>query len=566
MNSNHRIYSFIFLSNLVFCVQVSFRVDMSPFPEQCEDINNCCPPSISGTFYNWEEYQILSEIGDNIWGIDLDLNAGEYHEYKFSSCQWQFEELADGDECTNTMFGFTNRIIQVPDSDIELEPVFFGSCEASNGVPFWQLVWSDEFNAPDIDMSKWSYDVGTGDWGWGNNEAQFYTNNSSNLIEPNSFIEDGKLIIQARDENYSNMSYTSARMKTKHKGDWTYGRYVIRAKMPTGTGTWPAIWMLPTDNVYGGWPYSGEIDIMEAVGFDHGNIIATAHSERYNWWNGTPPPSGELTVNDFHTEFHDYIIEWDEDFIKWYVDDTYYHTYGNNLQGSFAWPFDQDFHLILNIAIGGTWGGQQGIDDSIFPVQMEVEYVRVYEHDDNPGDPQVTFLVNMQNEQIDEAGVYISGSDEQLAGPSGILMSDLGVGNNLWTVTVPVSPGTYDYKFRNGYYDDWDSPGWEDSESLEACGYGDWNDRQFTVSNSDLILGPFCFSSCTATCNENVCSSDTLGDANQDNTLDVLDIVLIVDHILLDTEDEVVNCGDVNNDLDVNILDIVWIADTILDA
>jgi beta-glucanase (GH16 family) len=421
----------------------------------------------------------------------------------------------------------------------------------------WQLVWSDEFNAPDIDMSKWSYDVGTGDWGWGNGEAQYYTNNSNN-----SFIEDGKLIIKAMLQNYGGANYTSARMVTRNHGDWTYGKFVVRAKIPAGTGTWPAIWMLPTDYVYGGWPYSGEIDIMEAVGFDHGTIHANAHCETYNWWNGIPPIGGDLFVNDFHTEFHDYIIEWDEHSIKWYVDNTQYYIYSNNNQGTATWPFNQDFHLILNIAIGGTWGGQQGIDDSIFPVQMEVEYVRVYERNDSEPDPEVTFLVNMQNEQIDEAGVYISGADPQLAGPSGILMSDLGVGNNIWSLTMPVSPGTYTYKFRNGNYDNWDGPGWENSEPLEACGVGEWNDRHFTVSNTDLILGPYCFSSCTA-CGDNDC---TPGDANQDQILNVLDIVMLVAHILLNTENEVISCGDVNNDLEVNVLDIVWIIEIILNG
>jgi hypothetical protein len=123
---------------------------------------------------------------------------------------------------------------------------------------------------------------------------------------------------------------------------------------------------------------------MEHVGFNPGNIVATAHCEIYNWWNGIPPQSGELMVNDFNTEFHDYIIEWEENSIKWYVDDAHYFTYSNNNQGSAYWPFDQDFHLLLNIAIGGTWGGQQGIDDSIFPVRLEVDYVRVYERSTIP--------------------------------------------------------------------------------------------------------------------------------------------------------------------------------------
>ena len=244
----------------------------------------------------------------------------------------------------------------------------------------WVLVWSDEFSGTEIDESKWSYDIGTGDWGWGNGEAQYYTSNSSN-----SFIEDGKLVIQALQQNYGGANYTSARMVTRDQGDWTYGRVEVRAKLPSGIGTWPAIWMLPTDWVYGGWPYSGEIDIMEHVGFDPNVIHGTAHTEDYNWWNGIPPPSWSIYTDGATSDFHDYTLEWDEDYLKWYVDGIHYFTYANDQAGDYAtWPFDQRFHLLLNIAIGGTWGGQQGIDDSIFPVRLEVDYVRVYEQSTAP--------------------------------------------------------------------------------------------------------------------------------------------------------------------------------------
>jgi len=548
------------LSNFLFGVQVSFRVDMSNATGWLNGIPpSGCPPTISGSFSNWDYYLNLNEITNNIWGIDLELNAGESHEYKFGNCEWNLEELNEGDPCTTTSFGFTNRYIQVPNSNIELETVLFGTCEVSDGNPYWQLVWSDEFNTDSIDPSKWGYDIGTGDWGWGNGEAQYYTNNSNN-----SFIEDGKLIIKAMLQNYGGANYTSARMVTRNHGDWTYGKFVVRAKMPAGTGTWPAIWMLPTDWVYGGWPYSGEIDIMEAVGFDHGAIHGTAHCETYNWWNGIPPTGGTLMINDFDTEFHDYIIEWDENRIKWYVDGTQYHIYSNNNQGTATWPFDQDFHLLLNIAIGGTWGGQQGIDNSIFPVQMEVEYVRVYEHNDNTPVPEVTFLVDMQNEEVDESGVFVSGSDPQLAGPSGILMSNLGVGNDIWSVTVPVSPGTYTYKFRNGYYNYWDGPGWESADLLQECGYGEWNDRQFTLNTEDLVLGPYCFSSCEPCINETVCENS--GDVNDDGAVNVLDIVVIVSEIIGGTvlSDDQFCAADMNEDAVLNVLDIVIIIEQIL--
>ena len=215
--------------------------------------------------------------------------------------------------------------------------------------------------------------------------------------------------------------------------------------------------------------------------------------DTYNWFDGAQPPGSYIYINDLYTEFHDYIVEWEENSIKWYVDDTHYFTYSNDNQGWETWPFDQDFHLLLNIAIGGTWGGQQGIDDSIFPVQMEVEYVRVYQHP-SPPNPEVTFLVDMQNEELDDTGIYVVGMDEQFDGPVGILMSET-ENDNIWSITVPLTPGIYNYKFRNGYYDYWDSPGLEDSNNLIDCSGLPY--REFIMDN-DLVLGPFCFSSCEA--------------------------------------------------------------------
>ena len=528
-----------------------------------DGVDDCGFVSVSGTFDSWSGWGANTDTG-----MAASIPAGD-HEFVIlcvnTEGEWWndiwgsstvYNAPIDG-SCWNGNAEYPNYVLNVDGSgDPATVSYCAGSCDAIcvGNAQDWQLVWSDEFNDPNIDMSKWDYDVGTGDWGWGNNEAQYYTYSSYN-----SFIEDGKLIIKAMLQNYGGANYTSARMVTKNHGDWTYGRFVVRAKMPAGLGTWPAIWMLPTDWVYGGWPYSGEIDIMEAVGFDHGTIHANAHCEIYNWWNGIPPTGGDLFVNDFNTEFHDYIIEWDENSIKWYVDDIQYHTYMNINQGSAYWPFDQDFHLLLNIAIGGTWGGQQGIDNSIFPVQMEVEYVRVYEHNEGGSDPVVTFLVDMQNEQVDEAGVYISGGDPQLAGPSGLLMSDQG--NDIWTLTVPVSPGTYTYKFRNGYYDYWDGPGWENSGLLADCGVGEWNDREFTVSDNDILLGPYCFSSCEPCINDAEC--DNLGDINDDSFINIVDVVNIINMILND--DIIDACSDYNQDGTTNIVDIVQIVNHILE-
>ncbi|MBK7379876.1 MAG: glycoside hydrolase family 16 protein [Ignavibacteriales bacterium] len=240
-------------------------------------------------------------------------------------------------------------------------------------IPGYTLVWNDEFTAANIDLTKWEHEV-NGDGG-GNNELQYYTN-----LPTNSFIENGHLVIKAIYEDYQSRDFTSARMRTKYKGDWLYGRIEILAKIPAGRGTWPAIWMLPTDWEYGNWPSSGEIDIMEHVGYDPNVIHGSIHTLAYNHTIGTQK-TALLTIPTAITSFHKYAIEWFEDHIDFFIDDTMYFTFTNENKGWQYWPFDKRFHLILNLAVGGNWGGAEGIDVAAFPAQMEVDYVRVYKKD-----------------------------------------------------------------------------------------------------------------------------------------------------------------------------------------
>lgn len=238
----------------------------------------------------------------------------------------------------------------------------------------WQLVWSDEFDYIGLpETSKWNYDVGG--HGWGNQELQYYTERRLD----NARVQDGKLIIEARRENWQGQEYTSARLVTKGKGDWTYGRFEISAKLPSGRGTWPAIWMLPTQWTYGngGWPDNGEIDIMEHVGFDPGWVHGSVHTKLYYWQIGTQK-TAKIQIPDAQSAFHVYTMGWSAEKIEVYVDSTKYFTFTNEGTGWQAWPFDKQFHLLLNIAVGGAWGGAQGVDPSIFPQRMEVDYVRVY--------------------------------------------------------------------------------------------------------------------------------------------------------------------------------------------
>lgn len=235
-------------------------------------------------------------------------------------------------------------------------------------------VWQDEFEKEGMpDATKWSYDVGGN--GWGNNELQYYTKETLK----NARIENGKLIIETHKESFEKNNYTSARLVTKKKGDWLYGKFVIRAKIPQGVGTWPAIWMLATDQNYGTsyWPDNGEIDIMEHVGFDPNRINANIHTKAYNHSIGTNK-GYNIVVPTAITDFHDYILEWTPVEVKLSVDDKTYFTFQKESSEWQKWPFDKPFHLLLNIAIGGSWGGQKGVDNSIFPQRMEIDYVRVY--------------------------------------------------------------------------------------------------------------------------------------------------------------------------------------------
>lgn len=235
-----------------------------------------------------------------------------------------------------------------------------------------KLVWSDEFNYSGLpDPKKWSYDTG-GD-GWGNNELEYYT---ANRLE-NARVENGHLIIEARKENRLWRNYTSARLITKGKGDWKYGRIEVKAKLPKGVGSWPAIWMLASSTPMK-WPDDGEIDIMEHVGFDQGKIHGSIHTKSYNHLIGTQK-TAIINSDDCSEKFHVYGLEWNADTIKISVDNHVYFSFGNEHKGKNTWPFDTSFYLLLNIAVGGNWGGQKGVDDKAFPMKMEVDYVRVYQ-------------------------------------------------------------------------------------------------------------------------------------------------------------------------------------------
>lgn len=248
----------------------------------------------------------------------------------------------------------------------------------------YELAWSDEFDGTTLDMTKWSYMLGDGCdinlCGWGNNERQYY-------LADNVSVANGMLTISAMKNRYKASAYTSGRIRSIDKGDFVYGRIEARIKLPGGQGIWPAFWMLPTDEAYGGWAASGEIDIMEAINLNGagGNEVHGTIHYGDNWPNNTytgqvVSPSTSVTDN-----FHVYSVEWEPSEIRWYVDGLLYQTLNNWYSESAPYPapFDQRFHILLNVAVGGDWPGDP---DRItpFPADMQVDYVRVYQ------DPAIT--------------------------------------------------------------------------------------------------------------------------------------------------------------------------------
>ena len=242
-----------------------------------------------------------------------------------------------------------------------------------------KLVWSDEFEYTGFpDSTKWAYSIGDGCpdlCGWGNNELQYYTGKRLK----NARVDDGVLTIEVHKEDFESRGFTSAKLVTRNKQDWKYGRFEIRAKLPPGRGVWSAIWMMPTEtSTYGGWPKCGEIDIMENVGYDPDTVEASAHTGSYYFTINTQKHE-RVAVPNNDKEFHTYALEWQEDEYRVFVDDTKYFTFKNGGTGFMEWPFDQRFYLILNIAYGGNWGAAQGLEIEKLPQKMEVDYVRVYQ-------------------------------------------------------------------------------------------------------------------------------------------------------------------------------------------
>lgn len=237
-------------------------------------------------------------------------------------------------------------------------------------VEYTNLVWSDEFDTDGSpDASNWAYDIGTGNNGWGNGEVQYYTDRTDNVS-----VTGGVLKITAKKENYQGSSYTSSRLKTQGLYDFTYGRVDVKAKLPEGSGTWPAIWMLGADFESAGWPACGEIDIMEGIGNNPGHVQSAIHTPSSY---GSTVNMKSTTVSDASSAFHVYSVNWSEDKISFLIDGEIYYTYEPDTKNADTWPFDAPQFLLLNVAMGGSLGGN--IDASFTESSMEIDYVRVYQ-------------------------------------------------------------------------------------------------------------------------------------------------------------------------------------------
>lgn len=247
--------------------------------------------------------------------------------------------------------------------------------DAPSTYPGYTLTWGDEFNGSTLNAASWTVEGGDGCpglCGWGNNELEYYTGRPENL-----FFQDGKLILEARKEGFNGKNYTSSKIVTRGKKVFKYGRVDIRAKLPKGKGIWPALWMLPQNNVFGGWPTSGEIDIMELVGHEPNKAYGTLH---YGPGPGSTTISRGYTLpaGTFNDEFHVFSLEWKMDQLKLFVDGNLYSTVNKPDIGSATWPFNEDFFFIFNLAVGGNWPGNPDAT-TYFPQWLIVDYIRVYQ-------------------------------------------------------------------------------------------------------------------------------------------------------------------------------------------
>lgn len=353
----------LFLSSLVFIVFAIFLALFSCSGSNNDEEGTAVKPvpsnlSVSATLVG-SDAQNPNGNGSGV--VNFKISANNATSYKIALGNGETKELTNGNfTYTYTASGTNTYVIYVSAYN---SGQFVSSSISVTVFVQPKLVWSDEFNidgAPDV--TKWSFQIW--DPGYVNNELQSYTNRPENTI-----VEGGVLKIRAIREKYGKGDFTSGRIESNGKFDFTYGKIVIRAKVPTGVGTWPAVWMLGSNIGSVGWPKCGEIDILESVGKNLDQNHSSLHSEGRS---GATPDTGIIKVPNSNTEFHIYTADWTASYIKFYVDDKLYYTFIN----SDKFPFNKNFYLIINLAMGGVWGGP--VDANFTSSTLEVDYIRVY--------------------------------------------------------------------------------------------------------------------------------------------------------------------------------------------
>ena len=323
--------------------------------------------TVDGTAIKGKDYTDLYEViifsaGQEQASFDIEIlgdDIPEDNEIFSIRLENPLNVKIDNRTATVTLINDDEHIFSIPETG-------YSTPETYEGMT---LVWSDEFDGPEINSNNWTFEIGTGNWGWGNNELQYYQ-------EDNTSIIDGNLVIEARRQTLDNSIYTSSRLITRGKQSFQYGRVDIRAVMPEGQGIWPALWMLGSNHLQVGWPTWGEIDIMEMIGGEErDNVVhGTAH------WNQDGHVSyGQSMTNvsgKLSEEYHVYSIIWDEQSIRWYFDDVNFNTI--DITPAALSAFHDDFFFIMNVAVGGVWAGSPD-NTTLFPQWMIVDYIRVFQ-------------------------------------------------------------------------------------------------------------------------------------------------------------------------------------------
>ncbi len=315
----------------------------------------------------------VTATGDNVIEYEFDLGDNSELVVNTSGLLSHTYEREGNYEIEVKAYGASGRFVrasefvEIGEESDEIDDTGYSTPLTYDG---WSRIWNDEFDAAELNESYWNYELGTGSNGWGNNELQHYR-------RENTSLDQGYLIIEAKRESFSGSQYTSSRLTTEGKFDFKYGRVDIRAKLPRGQGIWPALWMLGANFRSVGWPYCGEIDVMEMIGGEgKDNVVhGTIHWDN----NGTKADYGgseQLSSGIFYDEFHVFSIIWDSDAITWYLDDEQFHTV--SITPAALSEFQEEFFFIFNVAVGGNWPGSPNSSTN-FPQRMIVDYVRVFQ-------------------------------------------------------------------------------------------------------------------------------------------------------------------------------------------